>query len=215
MTAISYSNEDTSLAQYSIDDGSIIEFQVANGTSIAHYNLISFQTPILSPGSHRLFVQYGANNPDNAAPLRLDKFVIQNLTFPSLSKLVTLSSLTPSSVTPSSVTSSTTISTPSPTIAPVSGKLTAGALSGVVIGSLVGGTLITFGLIWVTRFIKRKLAAVNSLIIREQAVPYIKTVYRDDHDRQLQGNWNDRQSEGNWDDRQLEGNSNYSGTLIA
>ena len=93
MTAISYSNEDTSLAQYSIDDGSIIEFQVANGTSIAHYNLISFQTPILSPGSHRLFVQYGANNPDNAAPLRLDKFVIQNLTFPSLSKLVTLSSL--------------------------------------------------------------------------------------------------------------------------
>ena len=203
-TLTAYSDQVTSSAQYSIDGGSIIEFQVANGTSAPHYNLISFQTPKLSPGSHRLFVEYGANNPDNAAPLRLDKLVIQNLTYPS--------------------------STPSPTTA--SGKLSAGALSGVVIGSLVGSALIIFGLIWVIRFIKRKLS------LSEQAVPYIKT-YGDDHDRQLQGDWNDRrqseenwndrrqsegnwndrrQSEGNWNDRQLEGNSSdsqFERTLIA
>ena len=208
MTSVSYSNEVTSSAHYSIDDGSLVQFQVPNGTSVTsapHYNLVSFQSPILSPGSHRLFVQYGANNPDDAARLRLDNLVILNLTSPSStpSSTTSTSTTTPGS-TPSPTTTSTTTprstttSTPSPKIIPVRGrKLSAGALAGVVIGSLVGGILIMFGLMRVIRFIKRKLASVDS--IRVQAIPYIKT-YGEDHDRQLQVglNSNDRELEGNW-----------------
>ena len=172
MSSVNYSDEVTSSAHYSIDGGSLIQFQVPNGTSITsapHYNLVSFQSPILSPGSHRLFVQYGANNPDNAAPLRLDRFIIQNLTTPSFTASPT----------------TTSISTPSHTIIPVSSKLSAGALSGVVIGSLVGGGLIIFGLILAIQFIKQKLATMDSL---GKAIPFVKT-YDDDNDRQLQGTW--------------------------
>ena len=99
---------------------------------------VAFQSPVLSPGLHRLFVQYDGGNSD-ATPLILEYFLIQNLTVPSF--------------TPS----------PSPTITktdpPVRGKLSAGALSGIVIGSLVGGVLIVLVLIWVIRFTKRKSAA--------------------------------------------------------
>ena len=132
-----------SSAQYSIDDGILVPFQVAapQNSTTQRYNLVSFQTRILSPGSHRLFVQYGVDNPNGSAPLRLDYFIIQNLTIPPFQ-------------------SATPTSTPSPTThSPVSGKLSSGALSGIVIGSLVGGALIMFGLIWVIRFFKRKSAA--------------------------------------------------------
>jgi len=124
-----------SSAEYSIDNGIQFPFMVAPQSGFG----VAFQSPVLSPGLHRLFVQYNGGNPDGSTPLILDYFLVQNLTIPSF--------------TPS----------PSPTItktdSPVSGKLSAGALSGIVIGSLVGGALIVLGLIWVIRFTKQKSAA--------------------------------------------------------
>lgn len=48
---------------------------------------VSFQSPILSPGPHRLFVEYyGDNDSSNCSvPLVLEGFVVQNLTIPPTS----------------------------------------------------------------------------------------------------------------------------------
>ncbi|KIM42024.1 hypothetical protein M413DRAFT_27552 [Hebeloma cylindrosporum] len=71
-----------SSAKYSIDNGTLFPFQVnAQNSTVQMYNLISFQTPILPPGPHRLFVQYG-NDSSGTAPLILDHLVIQNFTRP-------------------------------------------------------------------------------------------------------------------------------------
>ena len=52
----------------------------------------SFRTPILAPGSHRLFVEYEYKGVDNFnVPLALDFLLIQNLTFPSFTPSARLS----------------------------------------------------------------------------------------------------------------------------
>jgi len=101
-------------------------------STIQEYNLVSFQTPQLSPGSHRLFVEYGADNSNDSAPLVLDYFIIQNLTIPSF---------TPSAPNTTSTTSQ---------IVHHAG-LSEQAIVGIVIGSLVGLVLVILGL---ARFIK-------------------------------------------------------------
>ena len=84
---------------------------------------ISFQTPILSPGSHRLFVEYNGDNDNlnNSVPLVLGGFIVQNRTIP-----------------------------PNPPNPPNSVGLSGGAIAGVVVGSVVGLVLI-FTLIWFIR----------------------------------------------------------------
>ena len=126
-----------SLAQYSIDNGTLFPFRVAAGpiSLVQAYNLVSFKTPVLSSGSHRLFVQYGVDNPNGSTPLVLDYFIIQNHTISS---------------------------TTTPIDSHVGSKFSAGALTGIIIGSMVGGALITLGLIWAIRFIKQKLVAAKS-----------------------------------------------------
>ena len=121
---------------------------------VQQYNLASFDSPVLSPGSHRLFVKYGVDNLDGSAPLILDYFVIQNVTGP-------LFTTNPPNTT----------SRPN-TRRPVFYRagLSKWTIAGVVIGSAVGLALIIFSLIWTIRFIK--IAA--SL---RQPVPY--TTYRD------------------------------------
>jgi len=157
MTTLTSEATGNSLAQYSIDNGTLFPFRVAGQTSTAQiYNLVSFQTGDLSCGSHRLFVQYGTDNPNNSAPLRLDYFIIHNRTIPTFIPNATATSATSTNATPTSTPSHTTY-------ARVSGKLSSGAVSGIVIGSLVGAALIIFGLIWVIRFIKRKSVADESL----------------------------------------------------
>ena len=116
--------------------------------------MASFDSPVLSPGLHRLFVKYGVDNLDGSAPLILDYFIIQNVTGP----LFTTS--------PSNTTSRP--NTPGPVF--YRAGLSKGTIAGVVIGSAVGLALIIFSLIWTIRFIK--IAA--SL---RQPVPY--TTYRD------------------------------------
>ena len=82
MTTLAYLKPTVnSSAQYSIDNETLFPFQVAGQNSTAQlYNLASFQTPVLSRGLHHLFVQYGVNNPNGSAPLRLDHLVIHNYT---------------------------------------------------------------------------------------------------------------------------------------
>ena len=74
-------------AQYSIDNGPRISFTVpGQNSTVQQYNLVSFQTGLLSPGSHHLFVQYAFDNlvlEQGSAPLVLDYFIIQNQTSPS------------------------------------------------------------------------------------------------------------------------------------
>ena len=58
----------------------------AQNSTVQQYNLVSFQTGLLSPGSHHLFVQYAFDNlvlEQGSAPLVLDYFIIQNQTSPS------------------------------------------------------------------------------------------------------------------------------------
>lgn len=133
----SYVTNVSSSAQYNIDNGILVPFMVAPSSNPP----VSFRSPVLSPGPHRLFVQYSGGT-----QLILDYFLIQNLTIPSFPTI-------PTSSTSSTIPTSSTINSP------VSLKLSAGALSGIVIGSLVGGALVVLGLIWVIRFIKRKSAA--------------------------------------------------------
>ena len=105
-------------AQYSIDNETLFPFTIAAQNPDQIYNLVSFQTGILSPGPHHLFVEYGVDNfVKGSAPLILDYFIIQNKTLPSV-----------------------------PPNTPIAG-LSIGAIAGVVIGSLVGLALIIFGLI--------------------------------------------------------------------
>ena len=106
-------------AQYSIDNGTLFPFPVIAQNTVQQYNLVSFQTKLLSPGPHHLIVEYGVDNfVEGSAPLILDYFIIQNQTFPS-------------------VTSS-----------PQSrAGLSEGAIAGAVIGSLVGLALMIFCLI--------------------------------------------------------------------
>ena len=111
----------------------------------------SFQSPILSPGSHSLFVEYygdnGIDDLNGSVPLILDYFIVQNLTIP------------PFIPSPPQITTSTTQSptaTQSPTITQIFDRagLSEGAIAGVVIGSVVGLALIIFILIWTIRFMK-------------------------------------------------------------
>ena len=130
-------------AQYSIDNGTLFPFQVAaKSSTIQNFNLVSFKSPILSPGSHHLFVKYGVDNLNGSAPLFLDYFIIQNQTIPSVTQSTSTSTQIPTV-------------TQGPTIAPnfYHAGSSEGEIAGVVIGSLVGLALIIFGLIW---FIKGK-----------------------------------------------------------
>ena len=136
-------------AQYSIDNETLFPFTIAAQNPDQIYNLVSFQTGILSPGPHHLFVEYGVDNfVKGSAPLILDYFIIQNQTLPSV----------PQNTTSPQAQIPTTTSTP---IVYHPG-LSQGAIAGVVIGSLVGLALIIFGLI---RFIKGKKAAAS--LVRE------------------------------------------------
>jgi hypothetical protein len=140
-------------AQYSIDNGTLSPFTVvAQNSTIQQYNLPSFGSPILSPGSHRLFVEYGVENLNGSAPLLLDYFIIQNVTGPLFA---------------TNPPNTTTTGTQSPTHR---AGLSKGTIAGVVIGSAVGLAIIIFSLIWTIRFIKREKAALR------QPVPY--TTYR-------------------------------------
>jgi len=147
MTTVQYNSNITvnASAKYSIDNGTLCPFPVAaQHSTVQQYNLESFKTGFLTPGSHRLFVEYGVDNfVEGSAPLVLDYFIIQNQTQPSF--------------TP---TPSNTTSTQSPTITPIDyrERLSERAIAGAVIGSLVGLALIIFSLI---RFIKRKNAAAS------------------------------------------------------
>ena len=144
------------MAQYSIDNGTAVRFTVTANTPIQLYNLPSFQTGVLSPGPHHLFVEYGVDNfVEGSAPLILDYFIIQNQTFPSVTS-------SPPKTTSSSLPSTTSSILQSPTITPNNiadhTVLSQVAIAGVVIGSLVCLALIIFALI---RFIKRKKAAAS------------------------------------------------------
>jgi len=146
-------------AYYSIDNGTPFHFPVvAQNSTVQQYNLVSFQTPNLPPGPHRLFVEYGINNLNGSAPLLLDYFMIQNVTGPLF--------------TTSPPNTTTTTTTQSPTITPIFHRagLSNGRIAGVVIGSAVGLALIISSLVWTIRFIKREKAAQG------QPIPY--TTYR-------------------------------------
>jgi len=124
-------NPTNASAKYSIDNGTLFPFTVvAQNSTAQQLNLVAFKTPILPPGSHRLFVEYGDDNLIGNVPLLLDYFVIENRTNP------------PFTLTPSNTTSTT--------------RLSKGAIAGAVIGSLMGLALIIFSLIWAIRFIKMK-----------------------------------------------------------
>ena len=128
---------------------------VAQTSTVQQYNLASFGSPILSPGSHRLFVEYGVDNLNGSAPLLLDYFIIQNVTGPLFTTRPPYTTCPPNTTTIKS--------TQSPTITP-------GTIAGVVIGSAVGLALFIFSLIWTIRFIKTAISL-------RQPVPY--TTYRD------------------------------------
>lgn len=147
----------TASAKYRIDNGTPFPFTVAAQlTTVQQYNLVSFQTGVLSPGSHRLLVEYGVDNFVNgSAPLVLDYFVIQNLTIPSP---------TPSPPNTTNTQSPIVIQTITPIV--YRAGLSQGAIAGVIIGSLVGLAFIIFGLI---RFIKGKKAAAS---LRQEYKPY-------------------------------------------
>jgi hypothetical protein len=160
MTTVQYNSNITvnALAQYSIDNGTLYPFQVAaQSSAVQQYNLVSFQSPVLSPGSHHLLVKYGVDNLNGSAPLVLDYFIIQNQTIPSV---------TPSP--PNTLSTQSPTVTRSPTITPIVYRagLSQGAIAGVVIGTLVGLALIIFGLI---RFIKGKKVAAS---LRQEYKPY-------------------------------------------
>ena len=112
-----------SSALYSVDNQNITPFLVAvqNGSNTPY---TSFQTPILSPGLHRLVVEYVGVQVETGspAPLILDYLLVQNLTIPSSS--------------PGAVNSA---------------GFSKGTIAGVAIGSAVGLTLIIFLLIWIIR----------------------------------------------------------------
>ena len=142
MTTVFYNSNITvnAFAQYSIDNGTLFPFQVAaQSSTLQRFNLVSFRSPVLSPGSHRLFVKYGVDSLNGSAPLFLDYFIIQNQTIPSVTQ------------SPLNTSTSTQIPTviKGPTIAPnfYHTGLSEGAIAGVVIGSLLSLALIIFGLI--------------------------------------------------------------------
>ena len=121
------------------------------------YNLVSFQTGLLSPGPHHLDVGYGLDNfVEGSAPLILDYFIIQNQTLPSVPQNTT----SPQAQIPTSPQAQIPTTTSTPIV--YHPGLSQGAIAGVVIGSLVGLALIIFGLI---RFIKGKKAAAS--LVRE------------------------------------------------
>jgi hypothetical protein len=154
-------------AQYSIDNGTLFPFTVvAQSSTVQQYNMVSFQTGVLPPGPHHLFVEYGVDNfVNDSAPLVLDYFIIQNQTIPSFT-------LTPSAPNTTSTQSPTVTQTITPIV--YRAGLSQGAIAGVVIGSLVGLAvlaLIIFGLI---RFIKGKKAVAS---LTQEYKPY--AVYDD------------------------------------
>jgi len=164
MTTVKYNLNTTvdASAEYSIDGGTLVPFHVAaQSSTLQQYNLESFKTPVLSPGSHHLFVKYGVDNLNRSAPLFLDYFLIQNLTIPPF--------------TPSPLNTTGTTSTQSPTVTQNSHRagLSQGTIAGIIIGSAVGLAFIIFSLIWTIRFTKRGKAATSL----RQPVPY--TAYRD------------------------------------
>ena len=153
-------------AQYSIDEGTPVPFQVlGQNSTVQVYNVVSFQSPILKPGPHHLIVKYGVNNSEGSAPLNLDCLIIQNLTIP----LITQSPNTTSTQIP-------TIST-IPTIAKHRAGLSEGTIAGVVIGSLGGLALIIFILMWILRFIKGPKRAMALQPVSHKA--YAESQYSD------------------------------------
>ena len=119
-------------AQYSIDNGTLISFPVVAQNPDQGYNLVSFQTELLSPGPHQLFVEYGVNNfVEGSAPLFLDYFIVQNQTAPSV-----------------------TSSTPNTK----SSKLSGGAIAGIIVAVVI---VIGLGLTiyCLVRCLKREKAA--------------------------------------------------------
>ena len=131
-------------------------FQVAaQNTTVQEFNLVAFQSPLLSPGEHRLFVQYGVDNLNNSLPLNLDSFIIQNLTLPSFTQSP------PNTTSIQSPTITTIIQNPTITQIFYRAGLSEGVIAGVVIGTLGGLALIIFILIWAIRFIKGRKKAVG------------------------------------------------------
>jgi len=137
----------------------VFPFQVGDGgeSPYALYNLVSFKSPVLNPGSHRLHVQSGGN--ESSAPLGLDYLLIQNRTLPT-----TTSSPIPStpSPIPTFTPSPTRVLTPSPS-PPIDMihhhvGLSKGSIVAIVTLSLVGLALAMFILIWVK---KRKLVTAS------------------------------------------------------
>jgi len=143
-----FSNLPKTAAQFWIDNGTVFPFQVGDGgeSPYALYNLVSFKSPVLNPGSHRLHVQSRGN--ESSAPLGLDYLLIQNRTLPTIT-----SSPIPSTPSP------TQVLTPSPS-PPIDnhGGLSKGSIAAIVILSFVGLALVMFILIWVK---KRKLATAS------------------------------------------------------
>ncbi|KIM39433.1 hypothetical protein M413DRAFT_29182 [Hebeloma cylindrosporum] len=154
-------NTVTPQASYSIDNETISPFP---GTLPSLYrNPVYFNSPVLPLGTHNLFVQYAGV--DSSNPLTLRGLLVQN------GSLAHASFTPPASPTTASTPSTTNSGSPSTTILRMSpsvittevagGKLSPGALSGIVIGSLVAGALIMLGLVSVLRFIKRNSAAMR------------------------------------------------------
>ena len=123
----------------------------------------------MSPGSHRLFVEYGSGVQvqSGSAPLVLDYLLVQNLTIPS-------SSTTPlaSPSTTSTTVTSTQAQIPGPTITgnEIANRhgagLPKGAIAAVVIGSVVGLALIILILMWIIRrrFIKLRDSEMTEVL---------------------------------------------------
>ena len=115
----------------------------------------------MSPGSHRLFVEYGSGVQvqSGSAPLVLDYLLVQNLTIPSSSTPL---------ASPS--TTSTQAQIPGPTISGTEianrAGLPKGAIAAVVIGSAVGLALIILILMWIIRrrFIKLRGSEMTEVL---------------------------------------------------
>jgi hypothetical protein len=153
--AFNANNSLNSSAQYSIDNGTLFPIQVAaHNSTVQTYDLVSFQTPKLSPGPHHLFVQYGPAN-DSSAPLVLDHLVIQNLTIPPFTPTPPSPTSSISSTSPGSAASA---HIPTSTQTHYQKRLSKGAIGGAVIGSLIGAVII---FILVICYIKRKRASTQ------------------------------------------------------
>ena len=123
----------------------------------------------MSPGSHRLFVEYGSGVQvqSGSAPLVLDYLLVQNLTIPSSS---TPLSSTPLASPSTTSTTSTQAQIPGSTITGTEianrAGLPKGAIAAVVIGSAVGLAVIILIIMWIIRrrFIKLRGSEMTEVL---------------------------------------------------